>query len=357
MFSSLDGLFIMPVCYHPTTILSVDDDKDFSESLAAQISDKACLLSFDSPEKASEFTKSIHHYLPFTERCMIKEGDSIKFNFMAIRDEIYNAERFKEIAINVTDYDMPKINGIDLIRTMEFQPEIFQYSHIILTGKISKEFKEKLAELGLNQEYIGKDDPDYVDKLLALIEKRLTKIFQMYSYIPARMLSRDTNENTFFLFDANFGKLLHSHMKDNEICELYLFDKQGSYLFLDKDANLSWLFVRNETGIENSIKLATQYGAPKSVIEALKSKKVILSLYQKEDFENRKTIDWDKYLVPASVFECEETSLNFFKDLIPESYKENKTPLQYYYAFTKNFPDNGIDKSKILSYEEFLQNS
>ena len=357
MFSSLDGLFIMPVCYHPTTILSVDDDKDFLESLATQISDKICLLCFDNPQKAGELTKNIHRYLPFTERCMSKESDSVKFNFMAIRNEIYNADRFKEIAINVTDYDMPHINGIDLIRTMEFQPEIFQYSHIILTGKISKEFKEKLSALGLNQEYIGKDDPDYIDKLLILIEHKLTKIFQMYSYMPARILSRDTNENTFFLFDANFGKLLHSHIKENDICELYLFDKQGSYLFLDKNANLSWLFVRNETGIENSIKLATQYSAPKSVIDALQSKKVILSLYQKEDFEKRKTIDWNKYLLPATVFDCEATSLNFFTDLIPKSYKDNKTALQYHYAFSKSFPDNGIDKSKILSYEDFLQNS
>jgi CheY-like chemotaxis protein len=356
MFSSLDGLFILPVCYHQTTVLSVDDDPLFLEAFASEVSDRVPLLCFDSPEKATEFTKKLHRHYPFTDRCILSEGNTFTFDFKAIRNEIYNADRFKEIFMVVTDYDMPHQDGIDLIRNIEFSPEVSQYAHIILTGKISKEFKEKLKGLGLSQEYIGKDDPDYIEKLLALVEKRLKKIFQWYSYVPARILSQDPNENSFFLFDKNFGKILNKHIKNNKISELYLFDKQGSYLFLDQDANLSWLFVRNATGIENSIKMATQYGAPKAVIDALKSKEVILSLYEKEDFERlNHSIDWDSYLLPAVVFEAEETSLNFFKNLIPQSYKDNQIPLQYFYAFSKSFPNHGIERKKILSYNEFLQ--
>ena len=91
MFSSLDGLFIMPVCYHPTTILHVDDDTLFLESLAAELSDKLLILCFNNPEKAKEHTTNLHHYYPFTDRCLSKEGDTITFNFMAIRNEIYTS--------------------------------------------------------------------------------------------------------------------------------------------------------------------------------------------------------------------------------------------------------------------------
>jgi CheY-like chemotaxis protein len=288
MFASLDGsLFIWPVCYHPVTVLSVDDDKGFLSLLTAEVSDKLSLLCFDNPEEAIEYTKSKHHYLPFTDRCLTKEPNDAQFNFTAIRNEIYNPNRFKEIFIVITDYDMPNITGIDLIKTMEFQPEIAQYAHILLTGKISDEFKGKIAKLGMSKEYIGKDDPDYINKLLALIEKRLSKIFQWYSYMPARILSMSNKEKTSFLFDGNFMQLFNAHIKENNICEFYLFDKQGSYLFLDEQANLSWFFIRNETGIENTLKLAIEYGAPEKVIEAIKTKKVILSLYEKEDFEKR----------------------------------------------------------------------
>ena len=356
MFSSLDdSMFIMPVCYHPTTILIVDDDKSFLDMLRIELSDKVSIVCFNQPQKALEYIKDNHRYFPFTERCLIQKGNDTELNFNAIRNEPYNADRFKIIFINSTDYDMPGIDGVELIHSMEFPKEVSQYSHIIVTGKISDGFKEKLAHLGLNTEYISKDDPELISKLLDLIKKRSCKIFQWYSYAPARILSNNPNERTSFLFDGNFAPVLNSHIKDNNICEFYLFDKQGSYLFLSETADLSWLFVRNDIGIENTIKLATNYGAPKSVIDALKSKEVILSLYEKEDFEVRKNINWSEYLLPAKVFESDDKYLSFFPNLISESQKKQHLPTKYYYAFSNHFPDNGIDKSRILSYQKFLE--
>lgn len=356
MFSSMDGsLFIMPACYYPTRALSVDDDKSFLDMLLIEVSDKISILCFDQPEKAMDYIKSNHQYFPFTERCLVQNGNNTELNFMAIRNELYNADRFKIIFVVVTDYDMPGIDGIELIHTMEFPKEISQYNLVIMTGKISDGFKEKLARLGLNTEYISKDDPEAIKKLLELIKKRSCKIFQWYSYVPARILSHDPNERTSFLFDGNFAPILNSHIQENGICEFYLFDKQGSYLFLNESAKLSWLFMRNEMGIANSIQKATYYDAPKSVIDALKSKEVILSLYEKEDFEARKNINWSEYLLPAKVFESDDTYLSFFPDLISESQKAQHLPTKYYYAFTEQFPENGIDTSKILSYKKFLE--
>lgn len=349
MFSTLDdAMFILPVCYHPTTILSVDDDKVFLSVLSTALSDHLSLLCFDDPIKATDYTKSKHAYHPFTERCLKTENNTTLLDFVAIRNEIYNADRFKEIFISVTDYDMPHKDGIELIRTMEFQPEVFQYSHIILTGKISNEFKEKLVGLGLSGEYIGKDDPQYIAKLLDLIEKRLTRIFQWYSYIPARMLSKNAQEQTSILFDVNIATLFNQYIQKHNMCEMYLFDQQGSYLLLDQEANLNWFFVRNEMGMENSIKIATQYGASPSVLNALKERKYILSLYEKNDIEARQgKINWDDYLLPANLLASKQTASSFLPGLKPADH--------YYYAFSPDFPDHGIDRKKILSYADFLR--
>lgn len=335
MFTSLDGsLFIIPVCYHPTTLVAVDDDKAFLTVLSAEMADKLPLLCFNNPDEAIMYTKYQHHYLPFTDRCLIEQVGGLKLNVMAIRNEIYNPDRFKEIAMVSTDYDMPGTTGTELIRKMEFQPEVSQYSLIILTGKISKEFKEKIAEIGKSNEYIGKDDPGYVEKLLKLINKRVANIFQWYSYMPARILSKIKNENTSILFDGNFMAVINEHIKKNNICEMYLFDSQGSYVFLDDEANLSWLFVRNETGIENTIKQALSHGAPRSVIDELKSREKILSLYEKEDFEKNSTIDWDRYLLPVTVFESNMTYLDALPGLSGSADEQNSQHPKYYYAFT-----------------------
>lgn len=164
--------------------------------------------------------------------------------------------------------------------------------------------------------------------------------------------SRNPNENNSFLFDGNFISIFDNYLKENDICEFYLFDKQGSYIFLDSDANLSWLFIRNATGMENSIILAQKYNAPKHIIDALKSKECILSLYEKSDFEQRKSINWDDYLLPASIFESDRKFLGFFSNLVSSN---NSNEPQYYYSFTNQFPNHGIKKENILSYKEFLK--
>lgn len=354
MLLSLDkSAFTMPVCYHPTTVLEIDDDVNFLDTLSFAISKKIALLCFDKPEKALAYAKSRQPYLPFTARCLIDVDGSVRLDIQAIRNEIYNNNRFKEIFISVTDYDMPHISGLDLVKTLEFPRETTQYANIFLTGKSSPEFKDNLKKLGLYESCVEKGYIDYISKLLNMINQKAINIFQWYSYMPARILSRDPQQQTYFLFDGNFTKILNEHMGE-DICELYLFDKQGSYLFLDQDAKISWFFVRNEQGIENTIRLATEYGAPRKVIQELKSKKSILSLYEKEDFENRKTIKWDDYLLPASVFKSDATYLNLFPDLLHTANGTDVVPV-YYYAFTQHFPEQQIKEKKIKSYRSFLQ--
>lgn len=353
MFYSMDGnMFVMPICYHPTTVLSVDDDVDFSKILQLSVDNHLPLLCFNNPEEARNYIKNTHNYLPFSSRCIKKINGDSTFDLLALRNELYNKERFKEIYVNVSDYDMPHISGIELIKSMEFSSEISQYGHIILTGKISDEFKTQIEKIHLADGYIGKDDPDYVAKLVDLVNNRSKKIFQLYSYPPARLLSKNSEEKPYMLFDGNFIEIFNKYLNENNISEFYLFDKQGSYVFLDQDANLSWLIIRNEKGIENSVHRAVRYGAPLSVVESLKSKKFILSLYEEIDFKRIKAIEWEQYLLPATLFESNEKYLGFFSDLLPGGMHEKPN---YYYAFTNAFPENGIKKENILSYNAFLE--
>ena len=99
--------------------------------------------------------------------------------------------------------------------------------------------------------------------------------------------------------------------------------------------------------MKNSIELAKEFGAPKEIIESLESKKFLLSLYERKDFESRENIDWESHLLPANEFISNDEYLRFFSDLKP------KEEPKYYYAFTKNFPGNHIDNSRIISYEPF----
>ena len=344
----LNSLFNFPVCYHPTTVIFIDDEPAFLEILSAKLADRLSVLCFNEPALALDFAKTQHNYSPFRERCWNNDGnDQPLLNFETIRNEIYNKDRFNEILVNVTDYDMPYINGIEVAKTMEFKSDIPRYAHIFLTGKASNDFKEMVK----NRDFIGKDDPDFIEHLLTLIDDKAIILFSNYSHEVALKLSRDPEERTVVLFDGNFSEVLNSYLKDNNICEFYLFDKQGSYIMLDANASPSWLFVRNEIGMENSIRLAKKHGAPQNIIDALESRNFLLSLYEDEDVKKLRKINWDDYLLPAQRFESNDKYFDVIGDL------KSETQPVYYYAYSKHFPDHGINKVDLLSYNDFLNAS
>ena len=500
---------VMPICYHPTTVLAVDDERDFLETLKMSLSKKLALLCFDDPEKAIVYVKnsrelkipfaarlhftgkddtkacgfskmletvvqdfihpfpkdidmsfakpkegpvntttedapkmhqsfeefnhsqyiltevSLYYYNKLSNECdwvssdnaMIKRLNQTflteieeltsedlgkitsiahhqrpakrNFSITEVRNEPYNRHRIEEIILVSTDYDMPGKNGIEFIKTVAFPGITLEHVLIILTGKNSEEFKQRLQTLSLPTEYIEKDDMEYFNKLAKLVDKKTSLVFQDCSRTVLRILSEDVNEEACFVFDKTFGDIFTSYLKENNICEMYLYDRQGSYLLLDENADASWFIMRSEKGMENSIQKALEYGAPESVIDALNTRKVVLSLYEDSDFsslynklmnielelakEKKKKkkegeeieaepepeikieIDWDKYLHPACVFESKINRLEAVGIQSEGVSESNGTVHNYYYAFIKEFPDHDIDKSRILSYKEFLK--
>lgn len=284
-----------------------------------------------------------------------RRPEKLRFSFRETRQEPCNKSRFGEIILVSTDYDMPGKDGIEFIKAAVFPGTTLEHITIIFTGKISDEFKQKLKTLSLPTEYIGKKDPERFKKFLKIVEEKTSRVFQECSYKALTILSQDKNEDACFIFDKSFGEIITSHLKENNICEMYLFDRQGSYLFLDDAANLSWFIIRSEKGMENSIQKALGHGAPQSVIDALKTKQFVLSLYEEDDFLRwrGKEIDWSKYLHPASIFESKINTQEVSEIQVNDSVSGNK-PKKLYYAFIKDFPESGVDKSQILSYQEFL---
>ena len=338
---SQETLCNIPAFFYPTTLLLVDDDPEFLARLSSGLKKYYKTLEFTDSNQAIAF--------------LMKEQDSSFINDKTLeklddfRQRIYNRDRFKVVLISVIDYDMPDKSGFDLMKHVGLNDYYKKHSHsyILLTAKRYTDFDKDLAHDAIGRHFISKHDPLYMEQLLESINKQNALIFQGASHTLANALAHDSHEKTSFLNDGNFLSVLNPYLKENDICEGYLFDKQGSLMLLNKQGHLRWLFVRNEKGMENSISLARHYHAPQSVIEALTSKQFILSLYEKEDFERRSTIDWDNYLLKAQVFKDEGKMLAVF----------NHCPSDYYYAFTSDFPEHGIDNSKILSYDAFMKNN
>lgn len=65
----LNPLFNFPVCFHPTTVIFIDDEPAFLEILSAQLADRLAVQCFNEPSVALDYTRTKHHFSPFRERC------------------------------------------------------------------------------------------------------------------------------------------------------------------------------------------------------------------------------------------------------------------------------------------------
>lgn len=332
----------IPGFFYPTTVLLVDDDPGALEAISSDLMSHYKTISFLDAEDAIQYLTN--KSTAFFQGHAL--SDNLSHDILAFRREVYNSKRFQDVLISVIDYEMPNKTGFDVWKNVTLNDYQHQHEHsyILLTAKRYVDFEEELAKESIGKNFISKFDPNYSKYLLERINHLSADMFLSISHGIANSLVRHSEEKTSFLNDGNFLPTLNSYLNEQDICEGYLFDRQGSLMLLDKEAKLHWLFVRNDKGVERSIQQARHYGAPNTVIQRLESKKVILSLYEKEDFESRDYIDWDSYLLDASLFKDENKSLSVF----------NHVPSDYYYAFTDNLPNHGIDEHKICSYQSFL---
>ncbi len=334
----------IPAFFYPTTILLVDDDPGFLDKISSELKKHYKTVTFTDSNQAVKFLTQQTGGPFFRGRTLSERLDK---SILEFRREVYNKERFKDVLISVIDFDMPDKSGFDVMRHVGLSDDAqgHPHSYILLTAKRYTDFDKESSHDEVRKNFISKHDPKYLEYLLESINKHETMMFQIAGHEASNSLVHDSHAKTSFLNDGNFLPIFNAYLKEHDICEGYLFDKQGSFMLLDKQANISWLFVRNEKGMENSITMAKQHNAPKAVLEALESKKFILSLYEKEDFASKGQIDWDKYLLKASVLKDENKQLKVF----------DHCPSDYYYAFTSDFMEHGIDGSKILSYADFLK--
>ncbi len=333
----------IPAFFYPTTVLMVDDDVGFLKAISLELIDTYKTVTFSDSNDAVAFLTR-HNGAFFRGRLLTEHLEN---GILAFRNEPYNTKRFDDVLVSVIDYDMPHKSGFDVMQYVGLSDyyKSHDHSYILLTAKKYDEFDNELSKGRISKNFISKFNENHVKDLLGSINQQAMDMFQGVCHSLATSLTKNHNEKSSFLNDGNFLPILNQYLQDHSICEGYLFDKQGSLMLLDNEANLYWLFVRNESGVANSITRAQEFGAPQSIIEALESKKFILSLYEKSDFESMAHIDWDKYLLKANVFKDEDKKLEVF----------NHCPSDYYYAFTQNFPKHDIDKSKILSYSDFLK--
>lgn len=236
---------VLPICYFPSTVLFVDDSKDFLVNFSLQLHDNLIYKLFDSPYEALE---AIHlaEQNKFNERT--NTASSIKKlnlplptapEFEAFHAELFNTGRFKEISVVIVDYAMPGLNGIQLCERIKNN----QVKKVLLTGKAEESILIKAKHEMLIDHYFFKSEANLHERLTQYIQQLQYNYFLDTSDMIISLLDIKSVNN---IYDQQFAIFFQELCQNYNIREYYLLDEYGSFLLVDEDANYHCLAIRDE---------------------------------------------------------------------------------------------------------------
>lgn len=293
--------------YHPTSILVLDDDPLFLESLDFQFSDELSCQTFTRPDAALEHLRSQATQHPdfarYFKNCsemdlpeVSRVGDRLlRLQLSELRSMVDDRSRHQRISVAVVDFDMPKMTGVEFCRAIRDLP----VKTILLTGKAGLETAISAFNEGLIDCFLQKQDVNVSVSLRREIKRLQEAYFEKISEPIKCALAL---EQPSFFADPSFIKLFKEIMEQNDIVEYFVCANPPGIMMRDAEGNESFLLVSNAESVKSHCEIAESRSAPADMVKLLRSGKMQAWFPTPEgiyhsDFQN----DWARYIWPAQL--------------------------------------------------------
>lgn len=250
----------VPCCYYPTKIIIVDDRPDFTKWMALKFQSYGHCEVFSNGLEAFEYLKN-YQSESFMKRMAIKgefdflinpEHKNIAIDLERIQKEASFANHHNEISVAVIDYDMPRMNGLELCRAINHLP----MKKIMLTGEADHKLAVEAFNDGLIDRFILKNTPNVIESL----DQAMFELQIAYFYDLSKAISENPQEGVesqiICLTDSSFAAYFYSIFHEKEIKEFYLLNHFGDFLLRDRAGKSYRLGVRDQKAIEGLKHLA-----------------------------------------------------------------------------------------------------
>ncbi len=318
-------------CYHPTTVLFVDDDMGYLKKVVLSYGELMACVPFQDPIQALKALEA-SKYENLEDRCLKEPQDNeydrviSEIEISKIVDVVHCPERFEEIAIVVVDYSMPSMTGIEFCVKARRDNLFF----ILLTGEADNEIAIKAFNQGIIHGFIKKSSANANEEVLQTILNLQERYFLNMS---KSMLGNRSQGHFDFLKNDQIRDFFRNFCHDNQVVEYYLLSQSGDFLLLNKHAEISFLSMKSTKEIQKLYEAAKFEKAPQALLESLKNKAKMPLFYDAEDTDPAPN-DWEPYLE-----KCQS---------IP-----NKD--DFYFAYRKKPSAEGLKKFKgIYAYDAYL---
>lgn len=321
----------VPCVSHPITVLFLDDNQGFLDSLELELGTQGRLITLTDPQKAKEILrenkedllKEVAKSLSDVETDAIHERH-VDFDVSSIKNILYDKNRFNYIAVLVVDYQMPTMTGIDFCRSIQDEADIYK---IMLTAEAGKDTAIEAFNEGVIDRFLLKQDENLYDQIIDAVDVLKVKYFQnltkpLINNLGVSLIDTINNQDFINLFNETL-------MVSNAV-EFYLLDTSGSYLFLDKDGEPTWLIIRNEEDLNNHYDILKGLNASEEITTSIELRKKLLFMLSEEEYQK---------------------PINEWGDSLYEAKKLNDT---HWYSVVKGKLKEAIDWNRIVCYKNSL---
>jgi CheY-like chemotaxis protein len=290
--------------YHPTSIVLIDDDPAFLQSLAFSPVGDLPHAVFSRPDDALKFIFDRHALVPQLDTffaphdgeigagSLRKDERLLRIRGNRIAQLTQKPARFDTTSVAVVDFDMPGINGLQLCAALANLP----IRKLLLTGRAGVEVGIQALNDGMIDGYIVKQDRALVDALLNGIANQKNAFF---SEITKPLSAAFCWEELSFIAEPKFAAEFESIHAARGGTEYYVSSDPPGCLSLGRNGGAAFVVVYDENALQCHLDIAVECCADPALIELLERRAVVPVFpngsFFCEDFSNT----WRRYMYPA----------------------------------------------------------
>ncbi|WP_395401671.1 hypothetical protein ACHMW6_27485 [Pseudoduganella sp. UC29_106] len=252
----------LPVHFHPTTTVLVDDSDSFLRSLSFQLDPAQPNISFHDTVAALEwFGRSVRSAdLPllvnFDDPHQSAERRNVTVDMARIWRISAQPKRFTIPSVLVVDYSMPQMDGVSFCQALQGLP----CKKILFTGAADERIAVDAFNRGLIDRYIRKSAEDALDQLerdLATLQKQY---FLEHSETVCEMLAL---HDFGFLNCTAIARVVDELYRTHGFVEHYVFPNPSGILFFDRTGHPTLMIIETAHGLHAQYEVARDSGAPR----------------------------------------------------------------------------------------------
>ena len=286
--------------FHPTTVVLVDDNVRFMESLSFGLHAlNVNFKLFGSAKEALAWIDGSKSYAP-----VLEDIDSDVGLLPSFKDRIFDGSRFDEITIVVVDYDMPEMSGLKFCKGLK-KPEI---KKIMLTGVAGENIAIQAFNEDVIDRFIVKQDAHALEKVIESIDALQQDYFKNRTFY----LQQTSVIHSYFPFmeEAGFSEIFDDIFIQGDYVEYYVDSSPGGIWLLKGNGDIDFLAIQSEDLCADQLVVARDRQAPTELLEALEKDDVIACFadggYYLPDY-----IDWQSALHKASRYEGDKQNYRY----------------------------------------------